>query len=144
MVKGLDKHAKYEILEAIRRAEEGTSGEVRVHVKPRCAEDVMGQAQKVFRRLGMHRTKQRNAVLVFVATDSRRFAIVGDKDIHGKVGDAFWERARDTMQEHFSKGDITGGIVAGVQRVGERLKEHYPAHGENPDELSNQISEDRK
>jgi uncharacterized membrane protein len=141
MVRHLDKHAKYEIVEALRLAEQRSSGEIRVHVKPRCGPDAMKEAKKIFRKLRMYRTRQRNAVLIFVALDSRRFALVGDVGIHQKVGDDFWIQTRDVMRGHFSKKDIVGGIVAGVQSVGEKLKEYFPVDSGNPNELSNTVSE---
>ena len=140
----LDKRARYEIVEAIRRAEGSTRGEIRVHVQNRCGEDPLKEARKVFRRLGMHRTREHNAVLIFVALQSRLFAIFGDEGMHGKVGDVFWNAARDKMQDHFVKNDIVGGIVAGVQSVGKKLKEHFPAAAGNRDELSDTVSEGRQ
>ena len=141
MVKALDKHAKYEIVEAIRRAEESTRGEIRVHVKQRCGPDAMKEARKAFRRLGMHRTKEHNAVLILVALRSRSFAIFGDEAMHRRVRDSFWNATRDKMEGYFIKGDMVGGIAAGVQSVGEKLKEHFPAGAGDKNELSNQVSE---
>ena len=136
----LDKRARYEIVEAIRHAEASTRGEIRVHVQNRCGEDAMKEARKVFRRLGMHRTREHNAVLIFVAHQSRRFAIFGDKGMHGRVGDVFWNAARDKIQGHFLKNDIVGGIVAGVKSVGEKLKEHFSAGADDTDELPDRVS----
>ena len=136
----LDKRARYEIVEAIRQAEGVTRGEIRVHVQERCGEDAMKEARKVFRRLGMHRTRERNAVLIFVAHQTRRFAIFGDEGMHGRVGDVFWNAARDKMREHFVKNDIVAGIVAGVHSVGEKLKEHFPVKAGDTDELPDKVS----
>ena len=141
MVDFLDKQVKNRIVEAIRKAEHRTTGEIRVHVKPKCGEDTLREARQFFHRLRMHRSKERNAVLIFVAPKSRRFAIVGDEGVHQKVGDVFWNGARDAMHHNFSKGDIAGGIVAGVQSVGEQLKKHFPVKSGDVNELSDQVSE---
>ena len=141
MVGHWGKHARYEIVEAIRRVEESTRGEIRVHVKPGGSKEPMKEAVKVFRRLGMHRTKERNAVLIFVAPKNRCFAIVGDEGIHRKVGDDFWNGTRDVMSGLFTQGDIVGGIVAAVRSAGDKLKVHFPASSNNPDELSDAVSE---
>ena len=141
MVNPLDREAKRRIVEAILKAEHKTNGEIRVHVKPNCGEDPMKDAQKVFHRLRMHRTKHRSAVLILVAWKSRQFAIVGDAGVHRKVGDSFWGQTRDIMRAHFSKNDIAGGIVKGIESVGEKLKAHFPAANGNKDELSNMVSE---
>ena len=59
------------------------------------APDVMTRAHHVFRRLGMHRTAERHGVLVYLAVEDRRLAVVGDEGIHGRVGDPHWHRVRD-------------------------------------------------
>lgn len=141
MVDPFDKKSKQRIVEAIRTAERKTSGEIRVHVKPKCGEDPMAEARKTFRRLRMHRTKERNGVLIFVAWKSRRFVILGDEGIHGKVGELFWNGARDAMTAYFSKNDLMGGIEAGIRSVGEKLKTHFPSEAGGKNELSDNLSE---
>ncbi|MBI2095054.1 MAG: TPM domain-containing protein [Candidatus Omnitrophica bacterium] len=140
MVNLLDKNARQEIVEAIRRAESRTSGEIRVHVAKKCGEDVLGRARKIFMKLGMHRTKQRNGVLIFVALDSRFFAIVGDSGIHHAVGDSFWSGVRDKMAECFRKGGIREGILAGVAGVGEKLERYFPVGSADRNELPDTVT----
>ena len=139
----LNREAKGRIVEAIAKAEHKTNGEIRVHIQPNSGEDPMKDAQKVFHRLRMHRTKHRNAVLIFVAWKSRQFAIVGDEGVHHKVGDSFWGQTRDVMKSHFLKNDIAEGIVRGIESVGEKLKACFPADERNEDELSNAVSEEK-
>lgn len=55
------------IAAAIYEMESRTSGEIRLHVEERVKGDVMKRARFVFSRLGMHRTKLRNAVLIYLA-----------------------------------------------------------------------------
>ena len=136
------KKMKAEMVRAIREAEKRTSGEIRVHLKQRCGEDSLGEARKVFRRLGLERTRERNAVLIFVAPASRRFAVVGGEGIHAKVGEDFWRRVRDTLQMYFSKGQIEQGIVAGVSEIGEQLKKYFPIKYNDKNEISDTVSVD--
>ena len=138
---GLDKKTKAEIIEAIREAEAGTSGEIRVHVKRGPAKDALDEAQLVFRKLGMHRTRLRNGVLIFLSWKSRSFAIVGDEGIHRAVGGAFWDGTRDRMQAHFSKGELGQGILAGVRGSGKELKAHFPVRADDRNELPNRVTE---
>ena len=141
MVAFLDKNLKKEIVHAITQAEKMTSGEIRVHIQSKCKEDVFHDAKKVFHRLKMHKTKERNAVLIFVALNGRRFAILGDKGIHEKAGDSFWNETRDKMLEYFKKNQIKEGIIVGVKSIGEKLKKHFPREANDKDELSNTVSE---
>ena len=130
-----------EIIQAIQEAEKQTSGEIRVHLKRRCGEDVLAEAKKTFRKLRMDHTARRNGVLIFVAPGSKRFAIYGDEGIHQKVGDAFWNETRDKIGACFSKGLIKEGIIAGIESVGEKLKTYFPSK-DGKNELSNEVTED--
>ncbi len=140
MVNSLDDEAKAQIVEAIHQAELKTSGEIRVHVQKKCGEDSMKDAKKTFRRLGMHRTKYKNAVLLFIAQDSHRFAIIGDEGIHRHVGDSFWDRTRDDLTQAFLQGRFKEGIIGAVHSIGEKLKIFFPALADDKNELSNTVT----
>jgi uncharacterized membrane protein len=113
-----------------------------VHLKKKCGEDILGEARKVFSKLRMHKTKERNAVLIFIALQSKKFAILGDSGIHRHVGEDFWAQTRDVMMSHFREGRMKEGIIAGVMSAGERLKVHFPLKADDKNELSNTITED--
>ena len=124
------KISKKKILEAIQKAEAQTSGEIRVHIQHNCPGDVLAAAQKTFIKLGMQRTKNKNAVLIFISLRNRFFAIVGDEGIHRHVLDSFWNETRDAMSKYFTKGLMEEGILYGIDSVGKRLKEHF-SRGKN-------------
>lgn len=129
------------LVAAIRAAEQATSGEIRIHVQRRCGDDPVREATRVFDRLGMTRTTARNGVLFFLATRDRRFAVIGDTGIHAHVGDAFWQTTAAAMTPHFGRGDLAGGLEAGVQAAGQALKRHFPRHRHDANELPDTISE---
>ena len=137
-----DKKSKQEIIDAIIEAEKMTSGEVRVHIQSKCTGDVFEHGKKIFQKLKMNKTKDRNGILIIVAKDSKKFAILGDKGIHEKVGDDFWNETRDKMIKHFKEDKLKEGIVTGVLSVGEKLKQHFPYEKDDKNELSNDVSED--
>lgn len=142
MVKFLTPEQEKAVIEAIRNAEKNTSGEIRVHLSKKPSQNALQEAKKTFKKLGMSRTRLRNAVLIFVAPKSRDFAIVGDEGIHRRVGDEFWSQTRDLMLSYFSKNLFAEGIVAGVLSVGEKLKADFPAQDKNPNELPDTPTED--
>jgi uncharacterized membrane protein len=128
------------IKEAIRGAEKQTSGEICVSVSPLFWGDVQKAAEKVFVRLGMTRTKQRNAVLFFLVPSRRKFVVLGDAGIHEKVGQEFWHRMVHVVSEKFREGDFTDGLVDGIAAVGEQLAMHFPYNADGdknelPDEV---------
>ena len=141
MVKLLDSQAQAQVVDALKAAESRTSGEIRVHVKRGPAKDALLEAQKVFQKLGMHRTKARNSVLFFISWKSRSFSIVGDVGIHRVAGDTFWNGTRDRMQAEFSKGELVRGLLVGIQSAGAKLKENFPRTTDDKNELPDTVIE---
>lgn len=129
------------IIAAIEEAERHTSGEIRVHIENQCPEEVLDRAAYWFQKLGMHRTKQRNGVLIYLALLDHKFAIIGDVGIHQKVPSDFWEKTKEEMLQYFRKGEITQGLEKGILQVGYQLQEHFPYDPHTDEnELSNEIS----
>ena len=140
MVNIFTRTDKKEIVEAIRRAEKTTSGEIRVHVLSRLKGEPLDEAKRIFRKLGMHRTKEKNAVLILIAPEKRAFAIWGDEGIHAQVGETFWNAARDTMKSHFAAGRLKDGVLAGIESVEKKLAEHFPCRAGDTDELPDRVT----
>jgi len=125
---------------AIEEAELNTSGEIRVHLENHCKEDVMDRASQVFAMLKMHQTELRNGVLVYMAVQDHKFAIIGDGDINEKVADDFWDITKDKMLAHFKEGNLVAGLNEGILCAGERLAEFFPYQKNDSNELSDDIS----
>ena len=133
----LDQHR---IVDAIKRAEGETSGEIRVHVQPKAgATEIRQLAEKTFERLGMTRTKLRNGVLLFVATEEQRFVILGDRGIDEKVPPGFWDDIAARLTARFKNGEFTDGIVEAIGAAGEHLKTYFPRAADDVDELSDDL-----
>ena len=125
---------------AIQKAERRTSGEICVSVSRLFWGKVEKAADKAFSRLGMAQTKDRNGVLFFVVPSRRKFVVLGDQGIHAKVGQEFWRLVADRVSERFREGDFTGGLVKGIEEVGEQLTAHFPYDkASDVDELSNDV-----
>jgi uncharacterized membrane protein len=126
---------------AIQAAEKNTSGEIRVHLEAYCRrKNVLDRAARVFAKLKMHKTKLRNGVLIYLAFEDRKFAIIGDKGINRVVGQNFWEDVRDILQDHFSKREFIEGLTKGIALTGEKLKVNFPYQLDDVNELPDDIS----
>ena len=134
------------VVEAIHAAEEKTSGEIKVHVDAKLPDGKTPyeRAAEVFAASGLAKTREQNAVLVYVASEDRRFAMIGDVGIHAEVGDAFWASATEVLGQHFKRGAHGDGLVAAVKAVGERLAARFPrvSAGAKENQLSDDISTD--
>lgn len=131
---------KKTIIAAIRQAENHTSGEIRVHIEKKCRGEAMHRAAQLLHSLKMDKTRQRNAVLFYLAITSRQFAIVGDKGINDVVPDDFWDNIKANMEEAFKNGQFAQGLTGGIQMAGRQLKKHFPWHEGDVNELSDEIS----
>ena len=130
------------IVSAIREAESKTSGEIRVYIqRGRFETDPVTVAQKKFQRLGMYKTRERNAVLIFVAPRAHKFAVVGDQAIHEKCGEQFWQHVVDGMRVHFQNEKFSHALTEAVSEVGRVLAAHFPRPSANANELPDEIIE---
>lgn len=129
-----------DIKSAVKEAELNTSGEIRVHIEKKLKGDVLDRAAYIFETLNMHKTKERNGVLFYLALESHKFAILGDVGINAKVPENFWDNIKEKMSENFKKGNFTEGLTTGIVIAGEQLKKHFPYQEDDINELTNEIS----
>ena len=130
------------IVQAIRDAETKTSAEIRVYIqRGHLSGDSLVAAQKRFHKLGMHKTHERNGVLVFVAPRAHKFAVVGDQAIHEKCGETYWQRVVDSMRDHFRNERFSDAIVDAIRDISLVLAEHFPKRSTSSNELPDGIVE---
>lgn len=129
-----------QIVSAIQSAELNTSGEIRVHIDTICKDDALDQAAWLFAKLKMHKTKLRNGVLIYVAIESKKLAIIGDAGINAVVPDNFWVDTKQKMVEAFKHGQYADGIAQATEEVGLLLKKYFPYASDDKNELSDEIS----
>ncbi|MDR3252130.1 MAG: TPM domain-containing protein [Tannerella sp.] len=131
---------KQRILDAIRTAEADTSGEIRVHVSEHCPDGALNAAAHWFAKLKMHRTALRNGVLFYLSVKDRQFAILGDAGINSRVPTDFWENVKDVMSAKFRDGLFADGLEEGIHLAGSILKEYFPHHADDENELPDDLS----
>ncbi len=136
----LSDKEEQEIIDAIRKAEQNTSGEIRVHLEQSSKIDIFDRALEVFHLLKMDNTKLQNGVLIYVAIDDRNFVIYGDKGINDVVATNFWDSTKDVMVSHFKNGNYTKGLVEGILKAGKQLEKHFPWEHLDKNELPDNIS----
>ena len=115
------------IISAIKEAEGKTSGEIRIFIdRTDVREDPLAFAEKKFLQLGMHKTAERNAILILVAPRSQKFAVVGDEGVHKQCGPGFWQQMVADMGVHFQQEEFTDAIVLAIERAGDLLARYVP------------------
>jgi len=130
-----------QLIEAIQKAEQQTSGEVRIFVESKCRYvDALDRAQEIFFSLKMNETELRNSTLIYVAIKDKQAAVFGDEGIHQKVGQKYWEDEVKKMLSHFRNQKLADGICQGIFDLGEALKFYFPYNsGTDKNELPDEI-----
>src|SRR6266478_6651907 len=129
------------ITAAIQEAEKRTSGEIRVYVSHRKVSDPRHAGAHQFVKLGMDKTKHRNAVLIFIAPESQNFAVLGDTAVHAQCGEAIWENVAGAMGDLFRQGKFTDGVLHGIDTTGKLLAQHFPPHSADHNQLPDSVVE---
>ncbi len=128
----------------IKEMEKTTAGEICVSLKEKRNffdrnKSVRSLAEKEFYKLGIHNTKDKTGILIFILLEGRKFYILADSGINDKVDEGTWEEVKNEMQSMFSRGEFNKGILHGVDRVGKILSLHFPIKPGDTNELSNRV-----
>jgi uncharacterized membrane protein len=137
----LEKLEHQRIVRAIAAAETKTSGEIRVFIQHGEVSDPVSVARDQFERLGMTKTRERNAILIFVAPRTQKFAVIGDQGVHEKCGDPFWQALTVAMRAHFQAQNFTDAVVHAIDETGSLLAQHFPRRPDDRNELPNSVLE---
>ena len=131
------------IISTIEAAESLSRAELRVHyTRKDQVEDIFQLALQQFQKLEMHKTEERNGVLIFLAPKAKQLAIVGDEGIHQHVGQEFWEHTHAACIQEIQRNGLAKGIILGLELIGKEIAKYFPIGEHNPNELSNEISSD--
>ncbi len=130
---------KKELVDTIEKAENRTSGEIRVYFEKTCPDDPLERGKQIFEKLGMHRTELHNGVLLYISLRDHKFAIVADKGIHERVPKGFWSEIRDEMRSRFKNESILSGLKYGINEAGKQLSAYFPVKKSDKNELSNEL-----
>jgi putative membrane protein len=105
----------------------------------RATEVAEEQAVQEFHRHGLHKTKNAIGVLLFVSLLERRVIVLGDAGIHAKVGDDHWTGTAKAVLDGIAAGSLRDGLLAGIERCGAVLAEHFPAQRHDVNELPDRL-----
>jgi len=131
---------RLQVERAIGEAEQRTSGEIRVHFEDHIEDDVLDHAAFIFEELGMHRTRDRNGVLIYISVADRWVAVIGDKAINEAVPQGFWNDVVGVLKLHFAASRRADGLAEAVHMVGAKLQAFFPLRSDDSNELSNTIT----
>ena len=92
-----------------------------------------------FMALGLHRTRDRTGVLLYVSVAERRAEVFADDGIHAKAPPEVWGEVVDRLIGGLKRGAPADGFVAAIERTGEILAAYLPPRDDDTDELANDL-----
>jgi putative membrane protein len=98
-------------------------------------------AREQFFAQGLHLTRERSGVLIFVSVAEHHIEIIADRGIATVVPDDTWAEAVTEFIERVRAGQIAEGFLATIAVIGGRLAEHFPSTAADRDELPNHLIE---
>lgn len=132
------------IVDSISEIEKKTSGEIRVCLKKKTdfrqrKKNPREIALKEFYKSGMHNTKDRTGILLFVIFDEHKFEILADEGIDSKISPEIWKELTGELRSYFKNEKYLDGILSGLNKLGKILIEEFPISPGDKNELSNEI-----
>lgn len=140
----LSKNDLINLAAIIAAMERSTSGEIRVAIRKRREWNekklsIADLALKEFNRLGMHKTRDKTGVLIFLLLSEKIFHITADESINKCMEGNAWKKIARDMSLEFSEGHFYGGLADAVRAVGGYLKKYFPRRSDDANELPNDI-----
>ena len=130
---------------AIAACEKSHRGELRFVVEGSLPVSALWQGQSsrmravdLFASQRVWDTEENSGILIYVQLVDHRVEILADRGIAARVPQAEWDAVCRGMEASFRDGDWRRGAVQAVTRAGELLTSHFPASGNNPNELPDQ------
>ena len=98
-------------------------------------------AYEQFFAQGLHLTKQRNGILIYVSVAERFVEILADKGINDRVEAGCWDKIVNRFIVEVREQRIADGFVSAIESCGEVLARHFPDTADDTDELPNHLVE---
>jgi putative membrane protein len=105
------------------------------------AERVAARAREQFLLRGLHRTRARAGVLLFVAVAERRVELIADEGINERVPPGTWDGIIAAFAAAVHEGRIGEGFVAAIEAVADVLAAHFPRAADDLNELPDRLVE---
>ncbi len=101
--------------------------------------EVEQRAIQAFVEHGLINTRDRTGILIMVSLLERRVRVLADAGINAKVKPGQWDEVVGLVLHGIKNKSLADGLIAGVMRCGEILKQDFPIKPDDANELSNKV-----
>lgn len=109
------------------------------HSKEKLRHLVHEAAVASFFRNGLHRTKDRTGVLIYISEFEHCVEILADEGIHQKVTSDFWQEEVTKLSQAIREEKIADVLPIVIQEIGQKLSEFFPRLESDKNEISNSL-----
>ena len=103
------------------------------------AQAVQARAFQLFSERGLHATRARTALLIFVSELEHRVVLLGDHTIHERLGQSGWDEYVAVLVSHIRDGRTKQGILEVLARLEPQLAAVAPREHDDTNELPNTV-----
>jgi len=132
----ITKAERAQVAAAVHAAEQQHRGEIVLHVEAYCLGDPLKRAAKVFHARGFAATQADTAVLIYVATLSRKAAVWAGRGIPNCDQLGTWQPALDALSQAMAKAPVSEALCIAVAEVGKVLRSAVPGPDRGGNELA--------
>lgn len=98
-------------------------------------------AHAQFVQQGLHNTKERNGLLLFVAIAEHYVEIIADQGINDRVPKDTWSNIVADFVSYVKQHQIAKGFLTAIEQSGNLLQEQFPVEPVDKNELPNHLIE---
>jgi len=99
------------------------------------------KAYETFQILGLQKTSNYQAVMIFVSLYEQYIEIIADSAISAKIDNALWQSTVDAFLEKVKNDQFEEGYVQAIYKIGAILAEHFPIEANDKNELPDGLIE---
>jgi putative membrane protein len=92
-----------------------------------------------FFRNGLHLTKDRTGVLIYISDFEHCVEIVADEGIYKKLPADFWDHEVKKLSQAIAAGSIAQTLPVVIEEVGKKLAEFFPRLANDKNEISDSL-----
>lgn len=96
-------------------------------------------AVEQFLAQGMHTTKGRTGVLIYVSAFEHYAEVIADDGIYDLAPRETWQQIVDTLTSQIAVGETLAGFEGAIAQAGVVLAEHFPPGADESNELPNHL-----
>jgi putative membrane protein len=96
-------------------------------------------AQANFLTHGIHLTRERTGILIYISLLEHQVEILADQGIHQKLGAAFWDQMAQKIAQGIAQGKADESLIAVIESMGQKLAEFFPRRHDDTNELSDTL-----